>query len=202
MRTIVFATNNTHKVTELADFFKKRFPNELDIKTLREVGFTDEIIEDADTFKGNAFIKANTVCKATGLVAIADDSGLQVDYLDGRPGVYSARYAGEGCSSDDNIKKLLRELESVPEEKRTARFVSVICAYFPSGEVLFATGNCEGTILSEKKGSGDFGYDPVFYYPPLKKSFAELDLETKNKVSHRGLALQQFALLFDSRLFS
>lgn len=197
MTTIVFATNNSHKVTELADFFKKRFPDELNIKTLEEVGFTDPIIEDADTFEGNAFLKANTVCKATGLIAIADDSGLQVDFLGGKPGVYSARYAGEGCSSDDNIKKLLFELEGIPEEKRTARFVSILCACFPNGETLFAKGSCEGRILTEKKGNGDFGYDPVFYYPPLEKSFAELDIDTKNKVSHRGLALQQFALSFN-----
>jgi len=197
MKTIVFATNNSHKVTELADFFSKQYPGELDIKTLKEVGFTEEILEDAETFEGNAFIKADTVCKATGLISIADDSGLQVDFLDGRPGVYSARYAGEGCGSDDNIKKLLHEIEGAPQEKRTAHFVSVICACFPDGKTLYAKGSCEGIILSDKRGSGDFGYDPIFYYPPLKKSFAELDLDTKNEVSHRGNALKQFALIFD-----
>ncbi|HAN21130.1 MAG: non-canonical purine NTP pyrophosphatase, RdgB/HAM1 family [Clostridiales bacterium GWF2_36_10] len=197
MKTIVFATNNSHKVAELADFFDKKFPEQLDIKTLAEVGFYDEIIEDADTFEGNAYIKANTVCRATGLVAIADDSGLKVDFLGGKPGVFSARYAGEGCNSEDNIKKLLRELDGVPKEKRTARFVSVLCAYFPDGRTLYAKGTCEGVILTEKTGNGTFGYDPIFYYEPLKKSFAELDIETKNQISHRGKALQQFEVIFD-----
>lgn len=197
MKTIVFATNNAHKVTEIADFFKKKYPNELDIKTLAQVSFFNEIIEDANTFEGNAFIKASTVCKATGLVTIADDSGLEVDYLNGRPGVYSARYAGESCTSEDNTSKLLYELVDVPSEKRTARFVSVICACFPNGKTLYAKGSCEGIILNEKRGSGTFGYDPVFYYPPLKKSFAELDLDTKNQVSHRGNALKQFTEIFN-----
>jgi XTP/dITP diphosphohydrolase len=196
MQTIVFATNNNHKVIEMSRFFEEHFPGEFEIKTLKQAGFTDAIIEDADTFEGNAFIKASTVCKATGLIAIADDSGLEVDSLGGRPGVYSARYAGEGCSDNDNINKLLGELAGVPEEKRTARFVSVICACYPDGRTVQARGTCEGIILTEKRGSGDFGYDPVFYFPPLGKTFAELTTDIKNTVSHRGNALQQFALIF------
>jgi XTP/dITP diphosphohydrolase len=130
-------------------------------------------------------------------MVMADDSGLEVDYLGGRPGVYSARYAGEGCTSEDNIKKLLGELNGIPEEKRTARFVSVICACFPDGRTVSAKGTCEGVILTEKRGSGDFGYDPVFYYPTFGKTFAELDIDIKNTVSHRGNALKEFAVVFD-----
>lgn len=198
METIVLATNNAHKVTEFAAFFEKHFSGKYELKTLSQIGYDDEIIEDADTFEGNAFIKANTVFKNTGFISIADDSGLEVDYLGGRPGVYSARYAGEGCGSEDNIKKLLEELKGVTLEKRTARFVSVICACFPNGKVLYAKGSCEGIILPEKIGGGDFGYDPVFYYPPYKKSFAQLDIETKNCISHRGKALGKFAEDFAS----
>ncbi|PKM62492.1 MAG: non-canonical purine NTP pyrophosphatase [Firmicutes bacterium HGW-Firmicutes-21] len=197
MMKIVFATNNAHKVTELTDFFKKHYTGCIEIMSLSQVGFTDEIIENADSFEGNAFIKASAVCRATGLVAIADDSGLEVDYLGGEPGVYSARYAGVSCSDSDNIQKLLGKLEGVPYEKRSARFVSVICACFPSGKTLSARGVCEGIILTEKRGDGTFGYDPVFYYPPLKRSFAELELDAKNKVSHRGNALRQFVSVFD-----
>ncbi|HBR32889.1 MAG TPA: non-canonical purine NTP pyrophosphatase, RdgB/HAM1 family [Clostridiales bacterium] len=197
MKTIVFATNNHHKVTEVAGFFEKHFPGKLIIKTLAQIGFSDEIIENTETFEGNALQKAKTVSKACGLTVIADDSGLEVDYLNGMPGVYSARYAGEGCSSQDNINKLLSELEGVPMEKRTARFVSVICACLLNEEVIYAKGCCEGVILTSKRGTGDFGYDPVFYYPPLQKSFAELDLDTKNGISHRGIALRQFVSLFD-----
>ncbi len=196
MQTIVLATNNNHKVIEMSRFFEEHFPGRFEIKTLGQAGYTDEIVEDADTFEGNAFIKANAVCKATGLIAIADDSGLEVDYLGGRPGIYSARYAGKGCSDTDNINKLLGELSGVPYEKRTARFVSVICACYPDGRSIQARGVCEGIILTEKRGSGVFGYDPVFYYPPLGKTFAELSTDVKNTVSHRGNALKQFALIF------
>lgn len=196
MQTIVLATNNNHKVLEMSRFFEEHFPGRFEIITMKQAGFTAEIVEDADSFEGNAFIKASTVCKATGMIAIADDSGLEVDYLGGRPGVYSARYAGKSCSDDDNIKKLLSELEGVPQEKRTARFVSVICACYPDGRSIQARGVCEGIILTEKRGSGVFGYDPVFYYPPLGKTFAELSTDIKNRVSHRGNALKQFALIF------
>lgn len=196
MKTIVFATNNQHKVEELRDFFSKVFTDEIEIKTLAQVGFEGDIIEDADTFEGNAYIKASTVCASCGFISVADDSGLEVDYLNGKPGVYSARYAGEGCSSDDNNKKLLKELEGVPFEKRTARFVSVICACFPDGKTVYAKGCCEGIITTEKRGSGTFGYDPLFYYPPLDKTFAELDIDIKNSISHRGNALRAFSEKF------
>jgi XTP/dITP diphosphohydrolase len=194
---VVVATNNAHKVAELSDFFRKQYSDEVRLISLSESGFSGNIIEDADSFEGNAYKKAGTVCDRTGLAAIADDSGLEVDYLGGRPGVYSARYAGEGCTDEDNIKKLLRELEGVPERQRSARFVSVICACFPDGRTLSARGICEGVILIEKRGSGTFGYDPIFYYPPLGKSFAELELTVKNEISHRGRALQRFSAIFN-----
>lgn len=193
MKTIVLATNNNNKVIEFTDFFEKYFPGKYSIKTQKQVGFFEDIVESGETFEENAYIKANTVMKATGLVSIADDSGLEVDILGGRPGVFSARYAGEGCSSEDNINKLLQELDGTPLEKRTARFVCNICACYPDGRVVKATGKCEGIILDRKKGSGVFGYDPVFYFPPLSKTFAQLDIDIKNTVSHRGKALFKFA---------
>ena len=194
---IVLATNNAHKIGEMSAFFKRYYGDGIEFLSLSQAGFSGEITEDADSFEGNAFIKASAVCKATGMTAIADDSGLEVDFLGGRPGVRSARYAGEGCTDEDNNKKLLDELMGVPLEQRAARFVSVICACFPDGGTVKARGCCEGYILTEKRGESTFGYDPIFYYPPLDRSFAELDTETKNTVSHRGKALRNFVEIFN-----
>lgn len=188
--TFVLASDNRHKVEEFQRFFSG---NGLDIRIIpmREAGFTGTIVEDADSFAGNAFLKADAVCRATGLPAIADDSGLQVDALNGEPGIYSARYSGEHGNDAANIEKLLYNLRDVPDEKRTARFACAVCAVKPNGEKLEEFGTAEGKILHEKRGSGTFGYDPVFLYEPMQKTFAEFEGPLKDSVSHRGNALRK-----------
>ncbi len=193
---IVIATGNRHKIAEFSRLFAPYNNGEYSFISMRDAGFDGDIVEDADTFEGNALIKARTVCGATGCIAIADDSGLCVDALGGKPGVYSARYAGEPCDDGRNNAKLLSELRDVPYESRTARFCCVIAAAFPDGRTVTASGDCPGMILFEKRGSGDFGYDPVFYYPPYAKTFAEMTPEEKNGVSHRGRAVQNFGKVF------
>ncbi len=191
MMKIVLATNNSHKVTEFRNCFAEK-GIEAEIIPISETGFSGEIIEDADTFEENAYIKAKALCDYTGMIAVADDSGLVVDALDGAPGVYSARYAGEGCSDADNINKLLADLAKVPEKSRSARFVCSICVCRPDGNVLKVSAfGGEGEIIDECRGSGTFGYDPVFYYPPMDKTYAEMTSEEKNSVSHRGRAIEK-----------
>ena len=192
MTKLILASNNSHKAQEFRRFFAENaIPAEL--VTMREAGFTEDIVEDGKTFAENAFIKANAICKATGCIAIADDSGLEVDALNGAPGVYSARYGGVHGDDAANNTKLLRELAEVPEAERTARFVCALCVVRPDGESLTLLGKAEGRILTEKRGSGTFGYDPLFYYPPMGKTFAEMDGTEKNAVSHRGNALSLLA---------
>ena len=187
---IVAATNNKHKVKELTALFSG---SDTELVTLREIGFTDEIIEDGSTFLENARIKAMAVHKATGLASIADDSGLCVDALGGEPGIYSARYASEdGENSDDkkNNEKLLKNLDLVPENERTARFVSALCFIDADGTEVSAVGKCEGIITREERGEGGFGYDPLFFFPSFGKTFGELTDEEKNSVSHRANAVK------------
>jgi XTP/dITP diphosphohydrolase len=148
------------------------------------------IVEDGDTYADNAVKKAVTLARWSGESTLADDSGLEVDVLGGAPGVRSARYAGAEQDAAANIAKLLRALRDVPEGKRTARFRCVIAVARPDGASLTATGTCEGRILEAPRGSGGFGYDPVFYYSPCGKTFAELSPDEKNRVSHRALACQ------------
>lgn len=188
MRKIVIATNNKNKLAEFERIFSSEQGSDYRILSLAEVGFDSDIEETADTFEGNAYIKARTVAEFTGLTAVADDSGLEVDALNGAPGVYSARYAGEGASSEQLIAKLLIEMKDVPKAERGARFVSVMCAVFPSGKRVFAKGVCEGEILFTSAGDNGFGYDPVFNYPPYGKTFAEMTGDEKNTISHRALA--------------
>lgn len=187
---IVLATNNSHKVSEFKSCFAAH-GMDVELVTIRETGFSGEIIENADTFEGNAYIKAKTLCDYTGLIAIADDSGLSVDCLDGAPGVYSARYAGEEADDEANNTKLLTELRKHPDEKHTARFVCVICVCRPDGRTLYVSGESVGEIIDEYRGDGRFGYDPIFYYPPLDKTFAEMSENEKNAVSHRGAAIEK-----------
>ena len=187
----VIATHNTHKLEEF-----ERILTPLGLRiAVRELS---EVDETGETFAQNAFLKAESAMKETGLPAIADDSGLMVDALDGAPGVYSARYAGEGGTYDDVIEKLLYEMRGVPEGERTARFVSSICCVFPDGETLRAEGVCEGVIAFEKRGKGGFGYDPVFLCG--EKSFAEMSGAEKDAVSHRGRALRAFSKILEERI--
>jgi len=185
---IVLATHNRGKMEEMAAILGHLPVELITLDTFPEIG---DIPETGNTLKENAFIKAETVHRLTGLPALADDTGLEVDALNGAPGIYSARYAGADATFDDNCQKMLKELHGIPVEKRTARFRTVI-AFVNGGEKEWVEGVAEGRIIEEKRGIGGFGYDPIFYYPPLRKTFAELDSVEKNSISHRGKALRNF----------
>lgn len=162
-----------------------------EVLSLKEAGITLEVQEDGETFEENAVIKARAVMEETKALVLADDSGLEIDYLNGEPGVYSARYMGEDTSYRIKNQNLIERLEGVPEEKRTARFVCVIAAAFPDGRILTARGTIEGIIGYEERGEGGFGYDPIFWLPEYGCSTAELTMEKKNELSHRGKALRE-----------
>jgi len=181
--TFVIATHNQHKLTELERILS---PLRITVTTAP----LDEVEETGTTFAQNAFLKADAACRQTGLPAVADDSGLMVDALDGAPGVYSARYAGEGATDSQRIEKLLHALKDVPQEQRTAHFVSSICCMFPNGKTVTAEGTCMGSIAFSPSGTDGFGYDPVFLVND--KTFAELTAKEKDAISHRGHALRQF----------
>ncbi len=185
---IVLATRNKGKIKEFQEILKE-YP--VDLRSLDDFGPIPEAVEDGETFDDNAYIKASFTAKVLGLPAISDDSGLTVEALDGRPGVYSARYAGENATDQDNIAKLLDELDGA--ENRKAAFECVISIAVPSGPALTYEGRCEGEITTAPKGESGFGYDPVFYYPDFGKTFAEASMEEKNSVSHRGKALSEVA---------
>lgn len=181
---LILATHNPGKVGEF-----QRILSPLSVTV--ETAALSEVEETGRTFAENAKLKAEAACRETGLPAVADDSGLAVDALNGAPGVYSARYAGEGASSADRNRKLLRALRKVPAEKRSARFVCAICCAFPNGDSITAHGECEGSIAFAPRGGGGFGYDPLFLVG--EKSFGELSGEEKDRISHRGRALREFA---------
>ena len=180
----VIATHNQKKLQEL-----ERILMPLHISV--SAPDLPEVEETGTPFAENAFLKADSACRETGLPAVADDSGLMVDALDGAPGVYSARYAGENATDLDRIHKLLDAIKEVPQEKRTAKFISAICCVFPDGTRITAQGECAGTIAFAPEGEGGFGYDPVFLVNG--KSFAQLTAEEKDEISHRGRALRAFA---------
>jgi XTP/dITP diphosphohydrolase len=182
MREIVFATNNQHKLDEIRDIVS----GSISILSLSDLGFFDDIPETGVTLQENALIKAEHIYKFFGVNCFADDTGLEIDALNGRPGVYSARYAGEGCTFTDNVKKVLAELSGV--ENRKARFRTVISLIL-EGRTYFFEGAVEGIIEKEFKGHGGFGYDPVFTPLGYTKTFAEMDAAEKNRISHRGLAV-------------
>ena len=195
---LVLATNNKDKIREI-----KNLLDGMGIEILTSANFSifPDIEETGDTLEENAILKAEGIYKATGLPSLADDSGLEVNYLDGAPGVYSSRYAGPGCTYDDNNRKLLKEMTGVPKEKRAARFRCIIAICFGENNTQVVEGQAEGFIAKKKSiATGGFGYDPVFFYPPLGKTFAELILEEKNKVSHRGKALLKAKELLSERL--
>lgn len=182
-RTIVIATKNKGKLREFRSILADAYD---DIFSLADFGDIPDIEETGLSFGENAFIKAKTASDFLGMDAIGDDSGLVVDALDGTPGIYSARYAGEGASDDDNNKKLLSELEG--EKNRNARFVCCIALVLTSGIREFFEGECHGQIIREKRGESGFGYDPVFYVPKYGKTMAELGPDIKNRISHRAIA--------------
>jgi XTP/dITP diphosphohydrolase len=185
MKELVLASGNKGK---LAEFQRLLEGLDVQIHSMKEYPEIGEIVEDGSTFAENALIKARAVCKATGKPAMADDSGLAVDALDGAPGIYSARFAGEQRSDADNNAKVLQLLEGVEDGKRTARFFCVIAIVLPDGREYTVEGTCEGTILHALQGEGGFGYDPLFYVESLDKTFAEMTMEEKNRISHRGHA--------------
>ena len=184
---IIFATGNEGKMREI-----RLILGDLGVEllSLKDAGIDIEIEENGETFEENAIIKAKTVMEAAGALVLADDSGLEIDYLNGEPGVYSARYLGEDTSYRIKNQNLIDRLSGVPDEKRTARFVCVIAAAFPDGRIRTARGTIEGIIGYEERGTGGFGYDPIFWLPEYGCSTAELTLEKKNELSHRGKALR------------
>ncbi|WP_053955915.1 XTP/dITP diphosphatase [Inediibacterium massiliense] len=187
MNKVVIASQNKHKLEEIKDILRD-FP--LEIYSMDQVGLSNlEIIEDGDTFEENSMKKAVEVMKRTNAIAIADDSGLEVDAIDNQPGVYSARFSGEGATDEKNNQKLLDMLQGIEIEKRDARFVSVISVAFPDGKRLSVRGECPGVIGFEEKGNNGFGYDPLFIVLEYNKTFAEIDPQLKNKISHRANAL-------------
>lgn len=183
---IVLATTNKGKTKEIQALLKN-FP--IEIKNLSDFGPIPEVVEDGETFDENAYKKASFTAKVLGYPAIADDSGLCVDALDGAPGVYSARYAGEKATDQENVAKMLDALKD--EENREAGFKCVISIAVPTGAALTYEGECRGIITREPAGENGFGYDPLFFYPDFNKTFAEASLEEKALVSHRGKALKQ-----------
>lgn len=183
----VVATNNQHKLKEMRDIIESK----LELISLGELGIDADIEENGKTFLENSLIKARAICKLTNMPTLADDTGLIVDALNGAPGVYSARYAGVEHDDKRNREKLLRELQGVEYNERTARFETVISLVFPDGHYLTAKGEVEGFILFEEQGTDGFGYDTLFYSSELKKSFGEATSEEKNSVSHRGRALRK-----------
>ena len=184
MIDIVLATHNKDKQAELSEALNSKDVNILSLEDFPHIG---EIIEDGETLEENAFIKAHTVYGITGLPSISDDTGLEVDALNGEPGVYSARYAGEDCSYMDNVNKILKKMSKVPLDLRSAQFKTVM-AFVSNKMELVSEGSVKGLITKEPKGIGGFGYDPVFYVPEMMKTFAEMTMEEKNKISHRGQA--------------
>ena len=185
---IIFATGNEGKMKEVRMILKDLG---LPVLSMKEAGVQADIVEDGTTLEENAKIKAVAVQKLTGALVLADDSGLEIDYLNKEPGIYSARYMGEDKPYSVKNANLISRLAGVPDEQRTARFVCAIAAAFPDGEVLTTRGTIEGIIGYEERGENGFGYDPIFYLPEYKKSTAELSPEEKNALSHRGRALRQ-----------
>ena len=187
MKKIIFATGNMGQRKEIREILKDL---DAEVLSMKEAGVEADIVEDGKTFEENAVIKAKTICELTGEIALADDSGLEIDYLNKEPGIYSARYMGEDTSYRIKNANLIGRLEGVPDEKRTARFVCAIAAAFPDGTVKTVRGTMEGRIGYEEAGENGFGYDPIFYLPEYGCSSAELSMEEKNKISHRGKALR------------
>ncbi|PIE61841.1 MAG: Non-canonical purine NTP pyrophosphatase [Desulfobacterales bacterium] len=187
-QTIVLATTNKGKLREMQAIFKD-YP--VEIKTLADFGPIPEVIEDGETFDDNAYKKAAFTARVLGYPALADDSGLCVDALDGAPGVYSARYAGENATDADNVAKLLDDMAE--KENRNASFQCVISIALPTGPALTYEGTCEGVLTREPAGDNGFGYDPLFFFPAYNKTFAQISMEEKAKVSHRGKALGEIS---------
>jgi len=184
---IVFATSNEGKMREIREILKDLG---VEVLSLKEAGVHVDIVEDGDTFEANAVIKAKAVWEQTGGIVLADDSGLEIDYLNGEPGVFSARYMGEDTSYEIKNWNLIHRLNGVPEEERTARFVAVIAGVLPDGRVVTTRGTMDGFIAYEPAGAGGFGYDPILMLKEYGMTSAEITMEQKNEISHRGKGLR------------
>ncbi len=199
MKQLVFATSNQGKLREIREILKDV---DVEVFSLKEANVTKEIVEDGATFEENALIKARTVCRETGLLTLADDSGLEIDWLNKEPGVYSARYLGEDTSYRIKNANLINRLHGVPDEKRSARFVCACAAAFPDGSETVVRATMEGRIGYREAGENGFGYDPIFYLPEYGCTSAELSTEEKNRISHRGKALREICGLISHKIFS
>ena len=186
----ILASQNRHKLVEMQNILSA---HGVEVVLQGDLGLHVEVEETGSSFAENAMLKAKAVMEASGLPAIADDSGVCVDALNGAPGIYSARYGAPACKTDaDRNEKLLAALQGVPDEARTARFVCALCCALPDGRRIEAAGTCPGVITRALRGEAGFGYDPLFYIPSQGKTFAQLDAATKNALSHRGRAIQEF----------
>lgn len=191
---IVIASSNKNKILEIQDKFSNI--KGIEIVSLSEYTDIPEIVEDADTFEGNALKKARIIRDFTGEISLADDSGLVVDALNGEPGVYSARYGGKNLSDIDRYRLVLEKMERTADENRSARFICAIAMAMPDGREFVTNGSCEGLITREPSGSNGFGYDPVFFIPELNATMAEISLDEKNRISHRGKGLESAYKIF------
>lgn len=187
MKKIIFATGNENKMKEIRQILGDM---DVEILSMKQAGISADIVEDGKTFEENAVIKAKAIAELTQEIVLADDSGLEIDYINKEPGIYSARYMGEDTSYHIKNQNLIERLKDAKEEERTARFVCAIAAAFPNGEVLTTIGTIEGRIAHEEKGENGFGYDPIFYVPEFGCTTAELSEAAKNEISHRGNALR------------
>lgn len=194
MKEIIFATKNKGKIKEIKDILVDKFL----VKSMEEVGIDIDIVENGNTFYDNAIKKATEIMNISGKIVLADDSGLEIDFLGKAPGVYSSRYMGEDTPYEIKNKKILEIMKDVKEEKRSARFISVVALAMPGRDPITTVGTLEGIIGYEIKGENGFGYDPIFYLPDLKKTVAELPIEEKNKVSHRGNAIKDMKIVLES----
>lgn len=197
MKKIIFATGNQNKMKEIREILSD-LPYE--ILSMKEAGIDADIVEDGTSFEENAVIKAKAIMELTGEVVLADDSGLEVDYLNKEPGIYSARYMGEDTSYHVKNGNLIERLAGVPDEKRTARFVCAIAAAFPDGSVETTEGTIEGRIGYEERGENGFGYDPIMYVPEFGCTTAEMTEQQKNAVSHRGEALRKMKGILEEKM--
>lgn len=186
MKRVIFATSNDGKMKEIREILKDL---DIELVSMKDIGINPDIEENGETFEANAIIKAKTIAELTNEIVLADDSGLEVDYLNKAPGVYSARFMGENTSYDIKNQYIINQLAEVTGEKRSARFVCVIACAFPNGEVITRRATIEGTIAAEIAGANGFGYDPIFYVPEYGCTTAQMSPEMKNEVSHRGKAL-------------
>jgi len=197
MTKIIIATSNEGKMKEFRSLLAHK---DVEIVSMKEAGINIEIDENGTTFEENAAIKAKTVCDYSGCLCLSDDSGLVIDYLNGEPGIYSARYLGHDTPYEEKNRIIIDRLKGVPEEKRTARFVCAVAAAFPDGRVITVKDTMEGRIADAPAGSGGFGYDPIFFFPPKGTTSAEMTAEEKNSVSHRGKALRRMVALLEKEL--